>query len=210
MLKTILEKLISVTERRNYRSQAGSTLIHIAAETDAVDNVADFVYKDGFDVNILNSDSETPLIVAIRNDSTHAAEFLIKQGCDLNILTNLNDSALLWAAYKGNVYIFNMMVHYGANVHHVYHDGRDVFLWAVHKNRIEMVNYMLENIDININILDHSDRGWFQTCKTIEMMELILGHIQRIKLYFYAWLAGRPTDRLDILILKLLGEYIYK
>lgn len=60
----------------------GNTVLHLAAELDDADLVTFFMIK-GADPELKNFDSDTPLHVAIQNNSYNAAKTLVEMGADL-------------------------------------------------------------------------------------------------------------------------------
>ena len=72
--------------------------------------------KFPLDINLINKNKETPLVVAIDNKSVECAEFIIKFGCDINIKNKGDLSPLMLTAKIGNKKIFELLLNKGANI----------------------------------------------------------------------------------------------
>ena len=73
--------------------------LHLAAELNHIE-VIKVLLDDGADINEIDDEGSSPLIVAIIFQSFDAAEYLIKQGADVNIVEKSGRNALSYSSSK--------------------------------------------------------------------------------------------------------------
>ena len=76
--------------------------IHEAAKSGDLEILRTLIENDPALVNSLDSDRNTPLILAVDAGKLEAASFLIKSGADVNAVNYNKESSLHIAARKGN------------------------------------------------------------------------------------------------------------
>ena len=89
----------------------GNSLLHSAAKYKQKECV-EILLKAGADANACNSSDETPLIIAIEENSPECVEALIKGGA--NILQGDNGAPLCHAAFIGNTTTIDLLLRNGA------------------------------------------------------------------------------------------------
>ena len=97
----------------------------------------------GFDVNTIDPDSQTALMIALREPSPKVAELLVNQpGMNLNVLNAKGESALMLAAFAGQLDIAETMIKKGADVNKT---GWTPLHYAATAGQAALVRLLLEN-----------------------------------------------------------------
>ena len=86
--------------------------------------------ESGEDVNRLDNNKISPLMLASFNGHKDIVELLIKNNADVNIVNDYNYSAIMAAASRGHLDIFNMLLENGANIYQVNSDGNNILIEA--------------------------------------------------------------------------------
>ena len=64
------------------------------------------------DVNALDANGCTPLMIATQYNQLVTVLFLIKNGADMTVKDTNGDTALHWAAYKGHNELCGLLLHF--------------------------------------------------------------------------------------------------
>ena len=97
---------------------------------------------NGADVNAMDNDGWTPLILAARYKTLEMVKYLVDNGVNVNATKNDGWTPLMFAAKYGTFEMVNYLVEYGADVNAKNDDGWDVLQIARSNERLEIVQYL--------------------------------------------------------------------
>jgi ankyrin repeat protein len=100
MMKTLLHYGASLNSETS--SETRMLPIHWAASDGRISSMR-FFFANNVDVNCVDANGCTPVVIAVQHNQIPCAIFLIKNGVNMNIRDVNGDSATHWAAYKGYV-----------------------------------------------------------------------------------------------------------
>ena len=66
--------------------------------------------KDDIDVNSLNTDNQSPLMICITQNHLSCIKYLLKSGANINFSNNLGCTPLFLACQSGNIKIINYLI----------------------------------------------------------------------------------------------------
>ena len=127
---------------KNFRFQ---NPLHCACELDNYE-VCCALIDYGININAMDEDGKTPLMVSIPSFSVLIPELLISSGANPNIIDKNGNSALIHAVLSGDLSSVKLLVEYGANINHRNRDGMNALTIAyqadVHDEKIiELLRY---------------------------------------------------------------------
>ncbi|GAW23654.1 hypothetical protein ANO14919_132280 [Xylariales sp. No.14919] len=148
----------------------GSIAPHLAASTDRA-NAIEALLKDGSNINALNREGESPLMLAARRgciDSTKA--LLGNKAIDFSIQdARFGRTALSWAASEGKTDVFELLAKHDSDINSMDYDGRTPLILAVRSGGLELVKTLITygpNLEIRDGIYEQSaisyaaEEGW--------------------------------------------------
>lgn len=94
----------------------GNTPLHQAVYNNQSETVRVLLQSDATNVNELNNDGVTALVLAVNNSNINLAEMLLKNGADVNLHLLNGNSALHYAAGIGNHHIGKLLIEAGADI----------------------------------------------------------------------------------------------
>lgn len=102
---------------KEYPSQ---TALHVLAEADTqrsddLQEILDLLVAAGLAIDVCDSESETPLCHATRNNDLTLVGLLIERGADVNVETRSGDTPILLAVRTGNPAVVKMLMERGAD-----------------------------------------------------------------------------------------------
>lgn len=122
----------------NVQDINGNTVIMRIASLDNVTpecmQVLEMLIDLRADLNVVNSDRHTALVLAINNNNTDIAKLLVESGARLDIADRNGYTALMWAVEKGNAEIVKLLINKRANVNIKTKDGKTAYSIAKQKN----------------------------------------------------------------------------
>ena len=138
--------------------------LHAAARSGDVASLRRLL-DDGAPVDAINSDGETPLLVAVRADRTPAAELLLERGADVNAQASNLDTPWLLAGAEGRADILELMLGHRPDLSIHNRFGGTALIPACERGHVAAVRVLVRSgIDV-----DHVNRmGW--TC----LLELVI------------------------------------
>ncbi len=96
----------------------GNTLLHLICTKGNSENIKEILNNpDGkFDLNLLNNNKETPLIICIINKKDDVANLLIKSGANVSIRNKGDMTPLMLCCKFGNIEVAKSLLYHGADV----------------------------------------------------------------------------------------------
>jgi ankyrin repeat protein len=119
--------------------------LHEAAENGNLKDVFTYLAnKDFNNINSINKDNATPLILASLNGHERVVSYLISKKADLNIIDNKGRTAIMCASENGHQSIVDSLITAGANISSTEKDSSGAFIPKI-------VNATLDNAE-NISV----------------------------------------------------------
>jgi ankyrin repeat protein len=117
-------------------------IIHQAIELNNLE-VLYYIVENGADVNLLNYDGNTPLLMAIEQQNLEIIQYLVENGADVNLENGDRYTPLLMAIEQQNLEIIQYLVENGADVNLEYSDGYSPILLATMIDNEEIIDYLM-------------------------------------------------------------------
>ena len=121
--KNTINELLNAGADPNIADIDGDTCLHYGAQNDQCTEVLQAIISHGSDVNAVNKDNVTALMIACEKKNTDAINVLLNAGADANIV-DVNDvnaikmknvTALMVACHKGNTDEIKILLNAGAD-----------------------------------------------------------------------------------------------
>ncbi len=96
-------------------------------------------------INKRNKKGDTPLVVALREDSQILAEYLIDQGADVNLIGNNGDTPIYIATKNDNAILVKRLIENGANVDKRNAHGYVPLNIALERDNEVIARYLIDN-----------------------------------------------------------------
>ena len=106
-------------------------------------------------LNYLDSNNNTALILAIRLGRTEIFKNLVDKGADINVTTSRNYTPLIIAACHGKIEIVKILVDKGSNLDFVDNDGDTALMTATYHGQIEIVKILVDK-GANLDFVDRN------------------------------------------------------
>ncbi len=114
--------------------------------------------KAGADINVLDDQGRTPVMVATHGNHVDTVQALIEAGADINIQDNRLDNPFLYAGAEGFLEIVKLTIAAGADTRLTNRFGGTALIPAAERGHVEIVNELLTFTDVDINHVN--DLGW--------------------------------------------------
>ena len=98
----------------------------------------------GYDLNIQNEYSNTPLILATLSNKIEIVKLLLDSGADIDKQNNDGYTALILAVMYNNLEIVELLLNAGAYIDKQNNDGDTALILAAYKNNSEIVEILLD------------------------------------------------------------------
>jgi ankyrin repeat protein len=115
-----------------------------AARTNNADYI-DQLVEMGVDVNQTIWNDETPLMLAISNNSVEAVKLMVAKGADISLTDYSGSSPLMYAVDVNNLEIVEFLLEKGADINHRNSSGLSPFIIAVEHNNEDMAKFLIKN-----------------------------------------------------------------
>jgi len=128
----------------------GTTALHYAVETDALDLVTQLI-RAGANVKAANRYGITPITLAATNGSVKVLEALLEGGADPNARTAAGEPVIMTAARTGNVETVSRLISRGADVTaREQWFGETAIMWAASEDHADVVRALAKaGADVN-------------------------------------------------------------
>ena len=104
----------------------------------------------GADVNVINKDGSTPLLIALLNRQTEIVKLLLKAGADVNKASHYGLTPLHSASASGQIEVVKLLLAAKADVNKAPHNGPTPLHLASVSGKIEVVKLLLAaKADVN-------------------------------------------------------------
>lgn len=97
------------------------------------------------EVNAVNDQGFTPLVLAVYNNSYDAAKWLLENGAQPDLKDRSGNTALMGAAFKGHYEMADLLLSYKAGIDVQNHNGATALIFASTFGRNNMVKLFLEH-----------------------------------------------------------------
>ena len=136
----------------NVQDNEGNTVLMRIASLKSITKenmqVAEFLIDRKADLNVVNNDRHTALVLAINNNNTEIARLFVEKGAKLDIADRNGYTALMWAIEKENVEMVKLLINKRANIYLKTKDGKTASSIAK-KTGNSLIIRMLEIADAN-------------------------------------------------------------
>ena len=158
----------------NTKDNEGNSPLHVACMKGNL-TLVKILMSHGADQNAPDGCSNTPLMLAIKNDFNKTVLTLLTQyGCDPNIKDNDGYSPLHVACKKGDINLVQTLITYGADLNALDEHGYTSLMTAVKYGRCEIVKLLHDHgCDINVT----ASNGW-----SLLHIAVSEGHVEMLKM----------------------------
>lgn len=123
-----------------------------AVESQDLEKVKDVLTDKSYDINEVNGQNESALLIATHNNYIEIAKVLIDTGADVNQQDNIDDSPYLYAGAQGKTEILDYMLKNGEPNQKIYNRfGGNTIIPAAEKGHLETVKLILKDGSADIN-----------------------------------------------------------
>jgi len=133
----------------------GSTLLHIAINSNAPDAIILKLIEYNAPLNQPDKTGMTPLDLAIQQDDEGLIKLLQDKGADIDTPDHLGQTALMRAAQKGDNELVETLLRYGANINAQDDAGLTAFMHAIINNHSRLIQIFLARNDIDLTLTDN-------------------------------------------------------
>ena len=144
--------LVNAGAHHNTQGTQGLSLIYLAAAEGWSKEILQTIIDHGHDVNTIDKDCRTALMLAYWKENVEAIRFLLNAGADPNIANAVGATCIHHAVFGGcNKETLQIIIEYGANVNAIDKNSRTALMLACQKGNVEAINVLLNaGADINI------------------------------------------------------------
>jgi ankyrin repeat protein len=159
----------------NSKDEAGNTCLHIAIIIGNLIKLQEFIKKKIVDINVINNERNTPLILASKLGHCDCVKFLIEKGADINH-TNNGYSPLEFASINGHVECVNFLIEKSEkiNPNYKYFKEKSMIIVSMY-GKFECLKSLIDKCG-DINYVDKDDGNTSLSWASIN------GHIECVKL----------------------------
>jgi len=140
--------------------------------------------QNGADINAVNRQGRTAILLAAMNKRYEAVQFLVDSGADINRQDQTCFNPFLWGCLNNDLTLVKLMIKAGADLVLMTRFGGVGITPAAEKGHVEIVRELLETTDINCNHTNFV--GWTPLLEAIvlndggtrqqEIVRLLLKH----------------------------------
>ncbi|XP_059168436.1 putative ankyrin repeat protein RF_0381 [Physella acuta] len=153
---TIMERLLQLTNDLNVRDNSGETAIIKVIQYNKYINLINQILDHHPDVNIVDNDCNTPLMLAVQNQSVEIITRILSCTHDVNNKNNLGKTALMLAVEKKSLENVKLLLSkYNVNVNDVDNNGNSALMLAIKREKVSYSFNMHQPSDIIQELLHH-------------------------------------------------------
>lgn len=140
--------------------------------------------QDGVDINAVNRQQRTAILIAAMHKQYEAVQFLIDEGADINLQDETCFNPFLWGCLDNDLTLVKLMIKAKPDLTRLTRFGGVGITPAAEKGHLEIVKELLENTTINFNHTNFV--GWTPLLEAIvlndggarqqEIVRLLLKH----------------------------------
>ncbi len=136
--------------------KSDGSLLHQAVSANQINAVISLLKRET-EINLLNSDKETPLILAIRSSNQTIIQLLLAAGAHLKLVEGTDLSPLEEAVKSDKMASIKLLINKGASLHNKNYQGRSLIHVAAMYGHNDVLNLLVE-LGIGVNELDIRQR----------------------------------------------------
>ena len=145
-------------ELREFIDRKGNSLVSVAIEKGDL-KLLEFLISKEADLNVVNADGKTPLMIAASKRSEEILRMLLENGAEIDKRNDRNSDRYKWTALMYAVNIgyskgVKILIENGADVNKKDNDGWTALMLAASSNDKEMVKHLVAHPKIEINNQD--------------------------------------------------------
>ncbi|MBP5403978.1 MAG: ankyrin repeat domain-containing protein [Elusimicrobiaceae bacterium] len=148
--------IAEIVRINNSRISSKEALLFDAVKFGFTEEVGNII-EQGINVNILNSNGETPLIVAVKNGKDTILDILLSAKANVSIKDKDGFSALLYAASAGNPQSVESLLQAGANPNDTLPNNQTALMLAARSGNSETVHLLIE---AGADVMKCADNGY--------------------------------------------------
>ncbi|KAF5296333.1 hypothetical protein FQA39_LY12550 [Lamprigera yunnana] len=172
----IMDWLISKGAKIDIVSNRSSSALHFAACMGDCVSVRCLI-EGGVDVNILNSDGDTAIALALRHEKISIAEILLDHNAEIYVTPprNFKHSCLHYAVKSGSEAIVLRILESGYNVDKVNADATTALHEAIYCKNFNLVQLLIKHgANVNIEVQNESYLDKAISCNMIDLVKMLL------------------------------------
>ncbi len=106
----------------------------------------ELLIEAGADVNFVDEDDYTPLMIASSCGHIEIVKLLIDNGANVNYFNRYSygNTSLMIASYHGDIELAKLLIDKGAYVNAFNEDGINALIWAVRNKDFEMIKLLID------------------------------------------------------------------
>jgi ankyrin repeat protein len=108
-------------------------------------HVAQILISKGVDVNVKDTEGDTPLYIATISNDLHCVDLLISEGAEVDAKNRYGYTSLHAAASKGHVDILAYLIYAGADVNAKSDQNVTPLWWAAKEGNLESIKFLISN-----------------------------------------------------------------
>ncbi|KAK9693062.1 hypothetical protein K7432_014080 [Basidiobolus ranarum] len=151
LVKILVEREVDI----NQLDEDGESALHIASQTGGEELVPILLAVDGVNVNIRNSQEDTPLLHATRARNSGIVKLLLDAGARTSIENCKEQSPLLLAVKNGDAEIVRLLLSAGVNVNIETVTGKTPATVTAEHGHLELLKLLIQ-AGANVNVEDTS------------------------------------------------------
>ncbi len=155
----------------NSKDERGNSCLHIACIIGNLEKLQEYICYAN--INNIDNQSRTPLLVASEYDYSECIKFLIEKDADINVYS-FGKTPLLYASIYGDLECLKLLIKKGVDINQKGVEGYTAFLLASENGHIECVELLIE-LGVDINQRNNYDN-------TALMSACNYGHFKCVKL----------------------------
>jgi ankyrin repeat protein len=141
--------------------------------------LVEFLIESGADVNYINKEGHTPLMIACQKGDSKTAKLLIKNGARVDFQFQKNSTALMHAINSKNIDLINLILKNTKNIDFENNDGDTALIIAVQNGDSKIASLLIEagaHID-QLTSTGESALSVACECNLAEMLDFLIGKL---------------------------------